>query len=99
MKKNVPKKPYQYQMLINGKWTESVQGKRMERTSPAHDIVVSQYPEATEEDVDSAVNAARKAGYYCIRFDPYDRFDPVLENDKAKSHPELKKKIEKYAQN
>ena len=51
------------------------------------------------EDSEYGVNAARKAGYYCIRFDPHDRFDPGLENDKAKNHPELKKKIEKYGQN
>ncbi|MGM0530094.1 MAG: HAD family hydrolase [Bacteroidota bacterium] len=48
------------------------------------------------EDSEYGVNAARKAGYYCIRFDPNTRFDPGLENDKAKNHLELKTKIEKY---
>ena len=51
------------------------------------------------EDSEYGVNAARKAGYYCIRFDPYDRFNRGLENEKAKNHFELKKKIEKYTMN
>ncbi|MCF8335995.1 MAG: HAD hydrolase-like protein [Bacteroidales bacterium] len=51
------------------------------------------------EDSEYGVKAARKAGYYCLRFDPNNRFDPGLENDKAKTHSELKKKIEKYTTN
>ncbi|MFP4621146.1 MAG: HAD family hydrolase [Bacteroidales bacterium] len=48
------------------------------------------------EDSEYGVNAARAAGYYCIRFDPYNRFDLGLENDRVNSHHELKEKIEKY---
>ena len=51
------------------------------------------------EDSEYGVNAARKAGYYCIRFDPYNRFASGLENDRVKTHPDLIKKIEQYAAN
>lgn len=49
------------------------------------------------EDSEYGVNAAKRAGYYCIRFDPHNRFEPGPENDKAKNHFDLKKKIEKHA--
>lgn len=51
------------------------------------------------EDSEYGVNAARKAGYYCIRFDPYNRFASGLENDRVKNHPDLIKKIEQYTEN
>jgi len=48
-------------MVIDGKDVEAVSGKRYERTSPAHDVVVGTYPDATAEDVDRAATAARRA--------------------------------------
>ena len=45
------------------------------------------------EDSDFGVNAARKAGYYCIRFDPKKRFNAGLENDRVNDYFELKHKI------
>ena len=36
-------------------------GKRFDRKSPAHDVVIGTYPEAGTADVDAAVKAARKA--------------------------------------
>jgi betaine-aldehyde dehydrogenase len=48
-------------MVIDGKEVEAAGGDRYERTSPAHDVVVGTYPNATAEDVDHAVTAARRA--------------------------------------
>jgi betaine-aldehyde dehydrogenase len=48
-------------MVIDGKDVEAISGKRFERTSPAHDVVVGTYPDAATEDVDRAVTAARRA--------------------------------------
>ncbi len=46
------------------------------------------------EDSEYGVNAARQAGYFCIRFDPHNRFAKGLENERVKNHPDLIKKIE-----
>ena len=48
-------------MLIDGKWLESSDNERYERQSPAHDVVVGIYPRGTAQDVDKAVDVARKA--------------------------------------
>ena len=61
MKNRIPDQPFQYQMMIDGEWVESLTGKTMERESPAHDVIVSKYPEANEKDVDKAIKAARTA--------------------------------------
>ncbi len=47
-------------MLIDGQWVESHGGKRYERYSPAHDVLVGTYPEADARDVDIAVAVARR---------------------------------------
>jgi betaine-aldehyde dehydrogenase len=49
------------QMIIAGEDTEAASGERFSRTSPAHDSVVSTYPNAGAADVDRAVTAARIA--------------------------------------
>jgi betaine-aldehyde dehydrogenase len=48
-------------MYIDGKWTESADGQRFERLSPAHGHAVSSFPEATAADVETAINAAENA--------------------------------------
>lgn len=48
-------------MYIAGKWTESSDGQRFERRSPAHGHVVSSFPEATAADVQAAIQAAEAA--------------------------------------
>ena len=53
--------PVDYQMLINGKWTEAKSSERYNRDSPAHGVLVGTYPTAGVEDVDAAVKAARDA--------------------------------------
>jgi acyl-CoA reductase-like NAD-dependent aldehyde dehydrogenase len=45
-------------MYINGEWTESSDGLRFERRSPAHGHVVSSFPEATSADVEAAIQSA-----------------------------------------
>jgi betaine-aldehyde dehydrogenase len=50
-----------YSMLIGGTSTDSADGNRFSRESPAHDVIVGTYPSATGEDVDRAVAAARVA--------------------------------------
>jgi len=47
------------------------------------------------EDSDFGVNAARKDGFYCIRFDPDNLFPKGNENKKVNSYRELKKLIDK----
>ena len=48
-------------MVVDGDDVEALSGERFSRTSPAHDAVVSTYPQAAPEDVDRAVTAARRA--------------------------------------
>ncbi|KVF24199.1 sorbosone dehydrogenase [Burkholderia vietnamiensis] len=45
-------------MYIDGVWTESRDGQRFERRSPAHGDIVSTFPEATSADVEAAIAAA-----------------------------------------
>jgi aldehyde dehydrogenase (NAD+) len=52
--------------LINGKWQDAIKGKTLKSLNPANiDEVVGIVPASTKEDVDRAVDAARKA------FDPW----------------------------
>jgi betaine-aldehyde dehydrogenase len=48
-------------MLVDGEDVEALSGNRYSRESPAHDTVVSTYPQAEAADVDRAVAAARRA--------------------------------------
>ena len=51
-----------FKNFINGKWCDSVSGKRFEKRNPANvDDVIGTFPESTPEDVEKAVEAARKA--------------------------------------
>ncbi len=59
--KPLPDAPFSYEMLINGEWVEARSGDRFERDSPAHGVTVGTYPQADTEDVDTAVQSARKA--------------------------------------
>ena len=53
--------PAERLMLVDGHDVEALDGNRFSRTSPAHDVVVSSYPEADAADVERAVAAARRA--------------------------------------
>ena len=56
-----PEEPHRYQLLIDGAWTEARSGERTLRSSPGHDVPVSDYALASAADVDLAVAAARRA--------------------------------------
>lgn len=58
---SLPEKPYHYQMLIDGQFVEAASGERYQIKSPAHDVVVGDYPLADMTDTDKAVRAARHA--------------------------------------
>jgi acyl-CoA reductase-like NAD-dependent aldehyde dehydrogenase len=51
-----------YGLFIDGQWTAASSGEKLERRYPANnDTVVATFAKANDEDVDSAVRAARKA--------------------------------------
>ena len=50
-----------YQMLIDGKWVNASNGAMFDSINPTNGQVWSKVPEATETDVDDAVNAAHRA--------------------------------------
>lgn len=50
-----------YQMLIDGNWVNASNGAMFESINPANGQVWSKVPEATENDVNEAVNAAHRA--------------------------------------
>ena len=50
-----------YAMLIDGEWVPARSGKTFEVRNPATDEVLARVPDAAAEDVDGAVQAARKA--------------------------------------
>ncbi|MFD1626347.1 aldehyde dehydrogenase family protein [Azospirillum griseum] len=55
-----PSAPREYRLLIDGRWVEGSSGV-LERSSPAHGVVVSRYSTAGSVDVRAAVAAARRA--------------------------------------
>lgn len=50
-----------YKLLIGGKWRESRTGATFTREFPATGEIVGYYQDATQEDVEAAITAARKA--------------------------------------
>lgn len=52
---------HEFSLIINGESLESGSGARFERHSPAHDVVVGTYAEASVEDADFAIEIARKS--------------------------------------
>ncbi|MDB5531086.1 MAG: aldehyde dehydrogenase [Devosia sp.] len=61
MRADLPTRPHQYKMLVDGKWTPSLSGETFTRQSPGNDMIVGEYAKAGAADVDLAVTAARKA--------------------------------------
>lgn len=50
-----------FQMLIDGKWVDSAEGRTTERVAPGHGVVVSRYQAGTKADAEKAIAAARRA--------------------------------------
>ena len=67
-----PKVPDQ-QMLINGKWVNSVSGKTFDTTDPTDGSVICRVAEGDKADVDLAVKAAREA----FENGPWSRMNPA----------------------
>jgi aldehyde dehydrogenase (NAD+) len=61
----------QTQMLIDGKWVDSVEGKRFATLNPATEEVIAEVPMGTKKDVDLAVSAAIRA----FQDGPWSRMD------------------------
>lgn len=53
--------PFQGKLLIDGQWCEAHDGSKLERKSPAHDLVVAVYAKAGVIDAERAIEAARRA--------------------------------------
>jgi aldehyde dehydrogenase (NAD+) len=51
----------QYELFINGAWLKPEKGGYFETVNPSSEQVIARIAEATQEDVDKAVNAARNA--------------------------------------
>ncbi|MBZ9657372.1 aldehyde dehydrogenase family protein [Phyllobacterium lublinensis] len=51
----------EFQMLIDGRWSDGAEGGIIERRSPGHDVVVSRYHAGTRADAERAIAAARNA--------------------------------------
>ena len=58
MKINIKEK---YQLFINGEWRDSSDGATIKTYNPANGQLLSEIADATEQDVDDAVKAAKKA--------------------------------------
>jgi acyl-CoA reductase-like NAD-dependent aldehyde dehydrogenase len=59
--KELPKKPFKYQLFINGNFIESSSGERYTRESPAHDAIIGDYSLAGKEDTEIAIKSAKQA--------------------------------------
>lgn len=57
----LPKKPFRYQLFINGNFIESSSGERFIRESPAHNVVIGEYALAGIEDTELAIKSAKQA--------------------------------------
>lgn len=68
MSKFIRNPPIKYtQLFINGKFVDSVTGKRFPTINPANGQTIAEVAEADKADVDLAVKAARKA-FTRVRF-------------------------------
>lgn len=77
-------------LYIDGKWMSGVRGKSFEVINPADESVITKVEEATNEDVDIAVKAARKA----FEQGPWSRMNP---SDRQKCLYRLADLVEKNA--
>ncbi|WP_417605974.1 aldehyde dehydrogenase family protein [Primorskyibacter flagellatus] len=58
---DMPQAPYQARHFINGEYIDSADGRKSDRVSPSHGIVVSQAALGSEAEAEAAINAARTA--------------------------------------
>jgi 1-pyrroline dehydrogenase len=67
-----------HQNLIGGEWVDSAGGETMEVLNPATGEVIAEVPAATAEDVDRAVQAAKKALPEWLETTPGERAEALL---------------------
>ena len=67
-----------HQNLIGGEWVDSAGGETMEVLNPATGEVIAEVPAATAEDVDRAVQAAKKALPEWLETTPAERAEALL---------------------
>jgi 1-pyrroline dehydrogenase len=67
-----------HQNLIGGEWVDSAGGETMEVLNPATGEVIAEVPAATAEDVDRAVQAAKKALLEWRETTPGERAEALL---------------------
>lgn len=68
----------QYGLFIDGEWKNSLDGEVFKSYSPATGEMLAEISEATKEDVDSAVKAARKALPEWAKTSPIERQNLLL---------------------
>ncbi len=68
----------QHKMFVGGEWVESSSGETMEVLNPATGEVIAEVPRGTAEDVDRAVEAAKKAWAEWQDKTPKDRMELLL---------------------
>lgn len=62
-----------YKFLIDGEWVDSTTGEEIAVHSPVTGEILGYYPKASQEDVDKAVRAARRARETWRLMPPFDR--------------------------
>jgi 1-pyrroline dehydrogenase len=67
-----------HQNLVGGKWVDSAGGETMEVLNPATGDVIAEVPNATAEDVDHAVQAAKHALPEWLETTPAERGEMLL---------------------
>ena len=67
-------KEFAKKMFINGEWVDSSNGKTFDCINPATNEIITALPDASKEDVDRAVQSARKAyNEVWSKIDPAER--------------------------
>ena len=68
----------QHKNLVGGEWVDSASGETMEVLNPATGETIAEVPRANAEDVDRAVQAAKKALPEWLETTPGERAEPLL---------------------
>lgn len=76
-----------YRLFIGGEWVDGVEGRTLESRCPANGELLSTFVDAGAEDVDRAVQAARKA---------YDNWKDVCAADRAAMLTEIARLIDEH---
>src|SRR5213083_3358799 len=67
-----------YKNLVGGEWVDSASGETMEVLNPATGETIAEVPRANAEDVDRAVQAAKKALPEWLETTPGERAEMLL---------------------